>query len=167
MSGINSASYRVSDFVNAFIQQSKRQTLISYEQTLRYAEFPSLDMLLEERENFKENSHLQRDHDEVFRILDWLDSRGVHTILELKVPDRLVNPHDDKRMAGFVDRLKVETLDWKVLDMSISVLEQGTRDRIKQLHLYSSGNSAVISHWFSEDGIPSLKNISQPTLQKR
>ncbi|KAF2678077.1 subtilisin-like protein [Lentithecium fluviatile CBS 122367] len=159
MSAFNSASYRVSEFVDSLIWQSRKQKLLSYEKTLRYAEFPSLDMLVEERETFTESSHLKREHTEVFRILDWLKEKGVKTIIKLKVPDRLINPHDDIRMAELVDNLKVKILDWKVLDLSISVLEKETKDRLEELHLYSSGNRAVISHWFSDEGIYSLKNL--------
>lgn len=165
MSPFNFASDRMSDFVDGLIRQSRRQKLLWYEETLRYAEFPSLDMMVEERERFAENSHLKQDHDEVFRILEWLrKTQKVKTIIKLKVPDRLVNPHDDRKMAKMVDDLKVEVLDWKVLDLSISSLEKDTKERLKELHLYSSGNRAVIQHWFGSDGIRTLTKARPSTL---
>ncbi|KAF2497767.1 subtilisin-like protein [Lophium mytilinum] len=158
MSAFNSTSYRVSEFVDSLIWQSRTQTLLSYEKTLRYAEFPSLDMWVEERDVFSESSHLKREHTEVFKILKWLEKKDVTTIIKLKVPDRLINAHDDRKMASFVDYFNVKVLDWKVLDLSISVLGKNTKDLLEELHLYSSGNRAVISHWFSAEGICSLKN---------
>ncbi|KAI0526729.1 hypothetical protein F5B22DRAFT_655851 [Xylaria bambusicola] len=157
--GINSASYRVSEFIDSLIWQSRNQKLLSYEQTLRYAEFPPLDMMANERESFTESSHLKQEHDEVFKILEWLSGKGVKTIIKLKVPDRLVNPHDDIRMGREVNRFEVEILDWRVLDLSISSLEEETKTRLKELHLYSSGNRAAISHWFGSEGIRLLTNL--------
>ncbi|KAF4460275.1 hypothetical protein FALBO_12951 [Fusarium albosuccineum] len=154
MSHINSASYRVSDVVDSMIRQNQSQKHLNYEKTLRYAEFPPLDMLSDERETFKESSHLKHPHTEVFRILDWLrEKKNVDIIIELRVPDRLINPHDDKEMADWVNKFQVTVLDWRVLDLSISVLDKDTKDRIEKLHLYSSGNRAVVSHWFSSEGL--------------
>ncbi len=121
-------------------------------------------MMVGDRETFKENSHFEREHTEVFKVLKWLYDKGVKSIIKLKVPDRLVNPHNDLRMARQVERFKVEILDWKVLDLSISIFSVDVKGRIKELHLYSSGNRAVISHWFSPEGITSLKKVSHALI---
>lgn len=165
MSGFNSASYRLSDFIDSLIQQSSRQRLHVFEETLRYAEFPSLDTSVEERESRAKSGFLQHRHTEVFRVLKWLRERGVESIIKLRVPDRLNNPHDDLKMASEVNKFKVEILDWRVLDLAISILEDGTKKRLKELHLYSSGNRAVISHWFSEEGIRKLKKVMLLSLE--
>ncbi|KAH6951191.1 hypothetical protein BKA56DRAFT_535586 [Ilyonectria sp. MPI-CAGE-AT-0026] len=160
MSHINSASYRVSDVVDSMIRQNQSQKHLTYEKTLRYAEFPPLDMLVGERETFKESRHLKPRHTEVFKILKWLEKdKDVNTIIKLKVPDRLINPHDNKEMAACVDNFQVTVLEWRVLDLSISVLKKGTKDRIEELHLFSSGNRAVVSHWFSSEGLCSLPKL--------
>jgi hypothetical protein len=160
ISAFNSASYSVSEFVDSLVRPSRQQAILAYEETLRYAEFPSLDLLVEEREVFSESSHLKHEHTEVFKILDWLKEKKVTTIIKLKVPDRLINAHDDMKMAEWVNYFNVKILDWKVLDLSISVLKKDTKQRLEELHLYSSGNRAVINHWFSAEGISSLTNVS-------
>jgi len=99
------------------------------------------------------------EHEEIFVILDWLrKSKTVTTILELQVRDRLYNPHDEHRIAQYVEDFKVENLNWRFLDLSISVFEQ-SRKRLAGIHLYASGKQAPISHWFSEEGLESLPNL--------
>ncbi|KAI1819685.1 hypothetical protein F4861DRAFT_526015 [Xylaria intraflava] len=160
ISRFNSTSHTISTFVDSVISHGGTRKLLSYEQTLRYVEFPPLDMRVGDREIYKENSHFEQEHTEVFRILDWLrEEKHVERIIRLKVPDRIVNPHNDLKMAKEIDRFKVEFLDWKVLDLSISMFSKEVKGRIKELHLYSSSNRAVLSHWFSSEGIKSLKKL--------
>lgn len=160
ISTLTSATFRVSDFVYSLTKSNRGQHLLSYEKTLRYAEFPPLDMIVEERESFKDGGYLRSNHTEVFSIFDWLEEKGVETIIKLKVPDRLVNPHDELKMAQAVEKFKAEVLDWKVPDLSISTLADDTKQQITALNLYSTGNRAVISHWFSPEGIYQLKRVS-------
>lgn len=156
ISRFNSATYEVSAFVDSLILHSQNRDLLKYEQTLRYVEFPPLDLMVKEREALCENSHFTKSHREVFRILEWLWDKNVRKITKLKIPDRLLNPHDDEEMAVWVDKFEVEVLDWKVLDLCVSGLKKGTKGRIKELYLYSSGSRAAINDWFGEDGVKKL-----------
>lgn len=85
-----------------------------------YVELPPLDMMEADREAYKDNSYLSKEHDEVFRILKWLGEKGVKKIIKLKMPDRLINPHDALTMAEKMAEFGVEKLDWKVLDLPIA-----------------------------------------------
>ncbi|KAG5791231.1 hypothetical protein H9Q69_009712 [Fusarium xylarioides] len=168
MSHVNSANFRVSDIITSMIRLDlSHQQHLKYERILRYAAFPQLDLLVEDRQTYKSGCYLDKDHDEVFRVLRWLKEKKVDVIMKLKVPDRLINPHDAKEMASKIDEFEVIDLDWKVLDLSIANLEDGTKQRLEKLHLYSSGNQAVISHWFSAEGIASLRNVCGSQLDQR
>ncbi|KAH8588899.1 hypothetical protein B0O99DRAFT_693055 [Bisporella sp. PMI_857] len=137
--------FDISEFVQSLIQHRdpKKPVLPLYEETIRYAEFPALDLKVEDRESFNHNNHFTVPHVEVFDVLNWLhDDKGVRSIIELKVQDRLINPHDEIRIAQNVKRFNVEVLDWKILDLSISIFEKEVKERIKELHLYSSGKRA-------------------------
>ncbi|KAK1243121.1 hypothetical protein MKX07_003749 [Trichoderma sp. CBMAI-0711] len=171
ISHFNSKQHRVSEFVDSLIQHSENENLLSYEETLRYVEFPALDIKVDDKETFPENAYLPSQHTEVFDTLKWLqEQKGVRQIVELKVPDRLINPHDEKRIAEYVAKFEVECLDWRCLDLPISVFgshkpENSTdltivNDKIKELHLYSSGRRAVIDHWLGSNGIPTLTKAS-------
>ena len=158
LSRFNSKTYHVSDFVRSLINHKEHAELLRYECTIKYAEFPPLDLDSDDREAFGESVHAE--HTEVFDILDWLKKKkGVEKIIELIVPDRLVNPHNEMKIATYVEDFQVEMLNWRFLDLSISVFEKGARDRITDLQLYSSGKRAAISHWLSDEGVISLSKV--------
>lgn len=120
------------------------------------------------REIFGNN--IQHEHDEIIRVLDWLrDKKNVKNIIELIVLDRLVNPHDEIKIGDQVKMFGVEILNWRILDLSISVFgnsrfdEPSALQQIRELHLYTSGKRAVLSHWLGEDGIRTLTNVGLAT----
>ncbi|KAL8943001.1 MAG: hypothetical protein Q9211_001150 [Gyalolechia sp. 1 TL-2023] len=158
LSRFSSEAYPVSDFVRSLIAHQDYAGLLSYEHTIRYAEFPALDLKADEKETFGDSVHIE--HTEIFEALNWLNQKkNVKEIIELIVPDRLVNPHDEVGIGRHVKDFKVEVLNWRYLDMSISIFDdEETRKRIRKLHLYSSGKRAAISHWLSEEGVVSLPN---------
>jgi hypothetical protein len=165
LSRFNSKVYRLSHFVRSLIDHRENADLLSYESTLRYVEFPALDLKIDDRETYGDGVHVE--HAEVFKILDWLGAetnkggKGVNEIIELTVPDRLVNPHKETRIGKYAEKFKVEVLDWRFLDMSISVFGKATKERIRELHLYASGKLAVIRHWLSEEGLATLPNLTE------
>ncbi|KAI0423857.1 hypothetical protein F5Y09DRAFT_326191 [Xylaria sp. FL1042] len=159
ISRIDPTPYTISTFVDSLISHSGTRELLAYEETLRYVEFPPLDMIVVDRETFKENTYLEHDHNEVFKILQWLTEKKVKRIIKLVVPDRLINPHNDLGMAAEVVKFEVEILDWRVLDLSIDIFPKPARNKLKELYLYSSGNRATINHWFSPEGIRKLENL--------
>ncbi|PTB45663.1 hypothetical protein M441DRAFT_54706 [Trichoderma asperellum CBS 433.97] len=165
LSRFNSKAYSVSDFVRSLIRHQDYANLLSYEETLKYAAFPALDLQVDKRERFGDN--IQFEHSEIFDVLDWLKKeKKVTDIIELTVLDRLVNPHDEVSIGIYVKKFNVEVLNWRILDLSISVFknsepsENNALQQIRELHLYTSGKRAVISHWLSEDGICSLTNLT-------
>ncbi len=157
MSQFNSKLYRVRDFVHSLINHRENQRFLVYEPTIKYAKFPSLDLHADDEETFGKS--VCEEHTEVFDTLGWLGDKGVSTIIELRVPDRLANPHNELEIAKYVKRFKVETLDWRFLDMSLSIFDADDKHRIRELHLYSSGKRAAISHWLSTDGLTSFPNV--------
>lgn len=69
-----------------------------------------MDVHIDDKEAFGRTA--REEHTEVFDILDWLrDKKQVNSIIELKVPDRLVNPHNELLIAKFVDDFATEILD--------------------------------------------------------
>uniref|UniRef100_A0A8H7K8S4 Uncharacterized protein n=1 Tax=Bionectria ochroleuca TaxID=29856 RepID=A0A8H7K8S4_BIOOC len=77
-------------------------------------------------------------------------------------------------MAWWLKAFGVEKLDWRVLDLSFTNLRDPPKQNpsgesekdfqdaeIRELHIYSSGKQSVLDHWFSEQGIESLKNLER------
>jgi hypothetical protein len=155
----NSKSYRLYEFVSSLIAHNENETLLEYEPTIKYARFPPMDLHPDDKEVFGER--IRDDHREVFDVLDWLrKSKRVKSVIELNVPDRLVNPHNELQIAKYVKDFGVEILDWRFLDLSLSVFDEKVKPKIRGLHLYASGKRAVISHWISEQGVESFCSVS-------
>ncbi|KAL7961290.1 hypothetical protein V8C34DRAFT_274322 [Trichoderma compactum] len=156
LSKFNSKAYPLSKFVHSLIHHQDSSNLLSFERIIRYAEFPALES---KTETF--GDAINNGHKEVFQILDWLRSKGVQEIMDLKVPDRLLNPHNEVKIGQYVADFKVEVLNWRFLDMSITILkDKETKERIRKLYLYSSGKRAAVRHWLSAEGVPSLPNLA-------
>jgi hypothetical protein len=162
LSRFASRLYSVDEFVQSLLgvsgQHSERH--LKFEAVLRYADFPALDLDVWD----KSPEWQPRVHDEVFRALSWLRLRGVRKIMRLKVLDRMYSPHDEKRIAEVVGEFEVAALDWRHLDMALSYFNRKTKRRLTDLHLYSSGKTAVVDHWLSAKGIKCLKNIKNVTI---
>ncbi|KAJ0119897.1 Peptidase S8/S53 [Diaporthe amygdali] len=165
ISQFNSKLYRVSEFIHSLINHQENAGLLWYEPTIKYARFPPLDVHIDDKEVFGMGA--QEEHTEVFDILQWLkQEKRVKSIIELKVPDRLVNPHNELLIAKYVDDFAIEVLNWRFLDLSLSVFSADTvKPRIRELHLYSSGKRAAISHWFSDEGLITFPNANY--IQKK
>lgn len=118
--------------------------------------------MLDSNENSKDSVEgPRREHTEVFNVLRWLqNSKQVTRIIELIVPDRLVSPHNENRIAKYVKHFKVESLDWRFVDLSISVFSKEVKNELTVLHLYWSGKQAVLSHWLSVEGVWALPKVS-------
>ncbi|KAI0099044.1 hypothetical protein GGR51DRAFT_576438 [Nemania sp. FL0031] len=159
LSQFNSKFFPFTQLVKSLVRYKGEFKIASYryEPTLRYVDFPALDF----------NGHDRRvdgyqSHSEVFDLLNWLQTEhGVDEIIRLKVPDRMFNPHDERTIAQMVKRFQIQVLDWRFLDLSISVfLELKPEvDCLRSIHLYASGKRAVVSHWLSPQGILSLPNV--------
>ncbi|KAL5087759.1 hypothetical protein Trisim1_007415 [Trichoderma cf. simile WF8] len=152
ISQFSSKNHGVDEFVYTLINHRESSDLLSYEQTIKYARFPSLEDNIDNQQLL--SGSISKDHKEVFDVLDWLkDQKKVTSIVELKVPDRMFKPHNELRIADYVQSFEVESLDWRFLDLSLAIFNGEVRNRIKELHLYASGKRVAIDHWLSSEGI--------------
>ena len=91
-------------------------------------------------------------------ILGWLRQKDVKSILRLVVPDCRVNPLAEDRMCTCLEGFGVVELNWRRLDLGIEPI-LSLASTLTVLHLYSSGNWAVLSHWVSEGGLQRLEKV--------
>ena len=74
------------------------------------------------------------------------------------MPDCRANPLDEDKICVCLKDLEVEELDWRRLDLGIEpIVSLGPT--LSTLHLYSSGNWAVLSHWVSNVGLERLEKV--------
>ena len=127
---------------------------IKFESVLRYVDFPDLS-----QEPLSTDQ--RRDRQEVPLILSWLRQKGVERILKLVVPDSRANALDKDNICTCLEGLAVEDLNWQRLDLGIEPIES-LASTLGILHLYSSGNWAVLIHWVSEGGLEKLVKVHAP-----
>ena len=152
---------------------------LDFEPILRYANFPDLEYC-STLETYRQ------DNKEVGEILNWLKEKNtkdkgskkrkpVTEILELTVLDRLNSPHEDEIVEDAVKSFKIKTLNWRKMDLCLTEFScgepicgvSGRPCSIETLHLYSSGNKAVIKQWLSGKGSGGLRDLHKVSLHER
>ncbi|KAF7948212.1 uncharacterized protein EAE97_003623 [Botrytis byssoidea] len=82
----------------------------------------------------------------------------VKTILSISVKDLDSPAHSDESIEKALEGFGVETWDWQKIDISTSVIETVAPD-VRYVHLYWSGNNAVLRGWGEEGGLKQLKHL--------
>lgn len=95
---------------------------------------------------------------DVNRILHWLSKKGVRRILDVTVEDDEHHPHSDTAIEEALKSFGVEKLDWKRFDLCSDVIYKAAPE-VEGIHLYSSGNNAVLKGWCCETGLVKLRKV--------
>ncbi|KAF7948884.1 hypothetical protein EAE96_008066 [Botrytis aclada] len=82
----------------------------------------------------------------------------VKTILSISVKDLDSPAHSDESIEKALEGFGVETWDWQKIDISTGVIETVAPD-VRVVHLYWSGNNAVLRGWGEEGGLKKLKHL--------
>ncbi|CAI6338233.1 unnamed protein product [Periconia digitata] len=170
LSQFNAQQFNFLDFISGLTgrgeggtTETSRLQCLRFERVLKSVDFPDLNGQL----GSSVVDDVRKDHREVEDVLHWLSNeKGVEEIINLKVPDRLHSPHKDYMVRHFVQKYKVETLDWRKLDLYLVDYDEDWKPlphrwaaSLQKLTLYSSGNTAVHDHWMSH--LRLLKNLRQ------
>ena len=124
---------------------------IRFESVLRYVKFPDMSQEPKPKNQIS-------DREDVSSVLLWLRRKGVKIILKLIVPDCILIPFDEDKIPMSVKGFGIEQLNWRRLDLCIESI-MGMASTLTSLHLYSSGNWAVLCHWVSEGGLAKLEKV--------
>ncbi|GES57672.1 hypothetical protein ATEIFO6365_0001096100 [Aspergillus terreus] len=143
--------------------------MVQFEDTLFFVNLPDL--------NYVKQPCSQ---ETIRKLFNWLGERqGVKTVNRLYIPDNSLNPLSDAFMALYVlDKFTIKALDWRKLDINLDILTSSvsdtselttrgprrmptsnTREHLRELTLYSSGNWSVLYHWISEEGLAQLPKV--------
>ena len=68
-------------------------------------------------------------------------------------------PHSDAAIEEALHGFQVEVWDWKRYDICIDVI-RNVNASVRVVHLYSTGNLAVLLNWSSPDGLGILSEVS-------
>ncbi|GAP88740.1 putative peptidase S8 subtilisin kexin [Rosellinia necatrix] len=91
-------------------------------------------------------------------VFNWLRLNGVEKILKVTVVDDKEPAHTDSNIEEALHHFDIEIWDWRRLDVSSEVIYT-VAPRAKEIHLYSSGNNAVLMGWASPEGLPKFAEL--------
>lgn len=105
---------------------------------------------------------------DLFMVFHWLKDRrdgrpGVKKVFEVMVEDLSYSekgPHSDRAIVECLKELKVETWDWRRMDIPTEVIAEAAGEHVKTLFLYCSGLKAVLQSWSDTKGLVNLKSVS-------
>ncbi|KAI0382948.1 hypothetical protein F5Y04DRAFT_251481 [Hypomontagnella monticulosa] len=97
-------------------------------------------------------------------LFKWLrDEKKVKTTLKVIVDDLQEPAHSDDAIEACLAGMGVETWDWRKVDLSPEVIQKVAPDA-RIVHLYWSGNNAVLRGWSEPDGLKKLKKLEKVHL---
>ncbi|KAK2595809.1 hypothetical protein QQS21_006573 [Conoideocrella luteorostrata] len=91
-------------------------------------------------------------------IFDRLRKKGVKTVLKVIIDDLALPAHSDEAIEECLNLLGVIIWDWKKTDLCSEVIFK-VAPRVREAHLYWSGNNAVLRGWSEEGGLKRLSHL--------
>ncbi|KAI0539754.1 subtilisin-like protein [Xylaria digitata] len=129
---------------------------VDFEHALKYVNIPSFETGTPEPRT------------EALSIFRWLRKcKGVERVFQVHVDDCRHYPHSEEDIEEALADLDVRELDWQRVDLS-TISVYAAAPGVEKLWLYSSGNLAVLDHWFGENGfrtLPNLRNVYIKIIQ--
>ncbi|QYT03243.1 Peptidase_S8 domain-containing protein [Trichoderma simmonsii] len=98
-------------------------------------------------------------------IFQWLKEKKVEKIFRVSVEDREQDqiPHTDMAIHTWLAPFDIEIWDWRKYDISSETILKGAANT-RELHLYWSGNVAVMQSWACKKGLARLKKVQSITI---
>lgn len=97
-------------------------------------------------------------------IFERLRKKGVRTILKVIIDDLAMLAHSDEAIENCLNLLGVSIWDRKKTNLCSDVIFKGA-PRVCDVHLYWSGNHAVLRGWSEEVGLKRLSELRTVHLQ--
>lgn len=91
-------------------------------------------------------------------MFDRLRKKGVKTILKIFIDDSSMPAHSDEAIEDALKSMDVEVWDWNKTDLCTEVIYK-VAPKAREVHLYWSGNNAVLRGWSEEGGLKKLRSL--------
>lgn len=139
---------------------------LKFEDVLQYVAFPSIKLQKKPISSKLLQKSLKPDgkgrSDMVF-FFNFLRKRGVKHIIRVIVDDTLEPAHSDEAIEKALGGLKVEIWDWRKIDLCTQTIVTAAPDA-REVHLYWSGNNAVLRGWSEPGGLNLLGKLKKVHL---
>lgn len=166
----------LSEHTKCCLYQAAREAygrFLTFDNILRYVDFPII--VAEQAQDHLPQTKPSRQHEKLKKeeeldgmgrkdlkaVFGWLRSSGVEKIIRVKVQDIPEPSHSDEIIEDALRGFGVEILDWVKYDLCSNTILEAAPD-VREVHLYSSGNNAVLHAWSGIDGLKQLKKVSHP-----
>ncbi|KAI0516989.1 hypothetical protein F5B22DRAFT_605779 [Xylaria bambusicola] len=135
---------------------------LTFEDILQYVAIPWVEIekdIVEPKQGQRTAEINGNSRTDMKLLFDWLrDVKGVKRILKVIVEDLPHPAHSDEVIEYCLRGMCVETWDWKKLDLSPEVLHRVASD-VQVVHLYWSGNNAILRAWSEPEGLKKLEKL--------
>ena len=145
---------------------------LKFDNVLRYVDFLRVELeAAQPRPRPSEASpDLGAGRRDMVPFFEWLGKKGVKTIIKVVVDDRSTTglPHSDDAIETALRKFEIEILDWRKFDMDPSAICEACRGstNLRELHLWWSGNNAILRAWSEPDGLTRLKTLKRIVLHQ-
>ncbi|KAK5988123.1 hypothetical protein PT974_12263 [Cladobotryum mycophilum] len=153
---------------HANIRQTGLENLLSklrFEDILQYVAIPKLsvetNVIAANSKRSRVGARTKQDGDgrkDLCYIFDRLRKKGVRTILKVIVDDLGTPAHSDEAIEEALKFMDVEIWDWRRTDLCSEVIHR-VASKVREVHLYWSGNNAVLRGWSEEGGLKRLREL--------
>ncbi|KAI8675461.1 Peptidase-S8 domain-containing protein [Fusarium keratoplasticum] len=153
------------DVNSGTITQAGLENLLSklkFEDILQYVAIPKLSVQANRagersgsRRSAKPDGAGRRD---LCYVFDRLRKKGVKTILKVFIDDSSMPAHSDEAIEDALKSMDVEVWDWNKTDLCTEVIYK-VAPKARGVHLYWSGNNAVLRGWSEEGGLKKLRSL--------
>ena len=93
-------------------------------------------------------------------LFEFLRKKKVRRIVRLIVADRDKIAHSDEAVEIALRGFEVEIWDWQKFDICTETIASAAPD-VEEIHLYWSGNNAVLRGWSDEEVIERMKELKK------
>ncbi|RBA15540.1 hypothetical protein FPRO05_12614 [Fusarium proliferatum] len=140
---------------------------IKLEDTLQYVWIPRITV--EEPQQSRSRTSMRKHikpvpdgagRSDLIHIFNQLRGKGIETVLRVFVQDSSPNcpSHSDEAIEKALQGMGVEVWDWNKTDLCTEVIFNAA-PKAREVHLYWSGNNAVLRGWSEAGGLPKLPEL--------
>ena len=143
-------------------QINRGYSRLEFENVLRYVAFPNFQ--IEKRYvRSRGKQVIEPDgsgRDDMTVLFQFLRKEKVQRIIHVIVDDRDKIPHSDGAIDIALRGLKVEKWDWQKFDICMETIASAAPD-VEQIHLYWSGNNAVLRGWSDKEVLKRMTKLKR------
>ena len=143
-------------------QIDKGYAPLEFESVLQYVAFPNL-RIKKTPLRYRQGKRAIPDgngRDDMIVLFQFLRRKKVERIVRVIVADKDEIAHSDEAVENALGGLEVEIWDWQKFDICTETIATAAPD-VEEIHLYWSGNNAVLWSWSEEEVLKRMKKLQR------